>query len=465
MENKMYNLDCTITEFGKIVSQEFCYEVARKTGFVQRSTSQLFGFEFAQVLMIPNNFLEAETLNSLALRMHKINPYCNLSAPALAQRINSKGAQEFMKTCFGRVLKEVIKKDFSGIRDLPHLSGFNRVLIEDSTQAELNEKLSQVYPGRGGTASKSAVKINYMFDYLSETFVDMSFHSGNMPDQSLASHVMRLLEKDDLLIRDLGYYALARLKDIEEKSAYYISRLKVDVIVYDSPDSKTPLNLAKFLERQMINGIVDETVYISEARHPVRLVACVMCEQAVAKKRRAVNRAAARRGRTVGKKASNLMKFCLFITNVPPFMLSPTDIMACYRARWRVELIFKQWKTCLKLHVIKGFNYARFHCLLYGRLIMILLLAWLSPPLIKFAISIGKELSTFKLSKYLIFDDAFSEAVQKGVIDRYIENLLKDLPQRLCMDRRRRKSLRANVRAGRSWHNDLEISGLCHSAA
>ena len=125
--------------------------------------------------MIPNAFLEAETLNSLCVRMQKINKECNLSASALAQRINSKGAAAFMKACFGKVLKDMIRKDLTGLSELPNLSGFNRILIEDSTRAELHEKLSPYFKGSGGVASKASVKIDYIFDYLSENIVDIGF--------------------------------------------------------------------------------------------------------------------------------------------------------------------------------------------------------------------------------------------------------------------------------------------------
>ena len=43
-----------ILKFTKIVSYDFCENVAWKTGFVKRSTSQLKGHEFAQAMMIPN---------------------------------------------------------------------------------------------------------------------------------------------------------------------------------------------------------------------------------------------------------------------------------------------------------------------------------------------------------------------------------------------------------------------------
>jgi hypothetical protein len=466
MENKMQHLERILAKFEEIVSPNFCEDLAKRTQLIQRSTSRLKGYELAQALMIPNAFLEAETLNSLAVRMQKINISCSLSASALAQRINTKPAEIFMKACFGRVLKELIHQEAAHLTDLENLSIFNRVLIEDSTRAELHEKLGEHYKGGGGNSSKSSVKIDYIFDYLTEKFVSLEFLPGNIPDQSLANRIISILEKKDLIIRDLGYYALQKFKEIEQLSAYFISRHKSDIIVYESIEASEPLDLAKYLDKKMaLQGIVDAEFFIGKERYPVRMVACLMSEEAINKRNRLANKSAQRTGAKMSKKKANLLKYCIFITNVPATMLVATAIMATYRARWRIELVFKQWKTCLKLHVFKGYNKERFHCLLYGRLIMILLMGAIYPLLMIYAQKLSKELSCHKVTNYLIADCALSKSIQEGRTDQFIEQLLKDLPKRLCMDKRQKLSLRSNVRAGKSWYNALTESELKNDAA
>jgi IS4 transposase len=99
---------------------------------------------------------------------------------------------------------------------------------------------------------------------------------------------------------------------------------------------------------------VDIEVFVGKEKQPVRLVACLLSEEAINKRQREANRSAQRHGSTISKKKANLLKYGIFITNVPVTMLSSISIMATYRARWRVELIFKQWKSCLKIHLFKG---------------------------------------------------------------------------------------------------------------
>jgi hypothetical protein len=457
---KMHDLENILTKFQEIVSPNFCYDLAKRVGFIQRSTSRLQGYEFAQAMMVPNAFIESETLNSLAVRMQKINKECYLSAPALAQRMNTKAAELFMKNCFSKVLADIVKKNFIELEDLPNLSAFNRVLIEDSTMIELHEKLSPFYKGRGGAASKSALKIDFIFDYISEQIVDIEFLSGNKPDQSLAYRIIPLLEKNDLVIRDLGYYVLRGIKGVEKKGAFYVSRFKSNVVVYESIDSTEPLDLAKFISEHMYKGIVDVVVFIGEDRHPVRLVACLMSEEAINKRKRNANRTAKRCGRQISQKKLKLLDFSIFITNIPASMLSSEAIMAVYRVRWRAELIFKQWKSCLKIHVFKGYRLERLHCLLYGRLIMVLLLGSMSPFLMQYALALDRELSCYKLFKYFIADHALALALQKGTLREFITCLLEDIPKRLCMDKRKIPSLRKNARMGNSYYMEHEINDL-----
>src|ERR1700685_264923 len=44
------------------------------------------------------------------------------------------------------------------------------------------------------------------------------------------------------------------------------------------------------------------------------------------------------------------MNWSLFVTNVPPEVWSAETVAQIYRLRWRVEIIFKSWKSCLRLH-------------------------------------------------------------------------------------------------------------------
>lgn len=455
----MLDLETTISNFQNIVSPEECNKLAKQCRFVQRSTSKIQGYEFAQAMMIPHESLDAETLNTLAERMRDINKECAISASALAQRINKVQAVRFMKACFAKVLKEIVKQDLVRTTDLSSLSKFGRILIEDSTKIELNEHLSPHFKGTGGAASKSALKINFILDYLTEEFVDIQHYSGSVPDQTISKKIISIIKPGDLVIRDLGYFVLKRLKEIAEAGAYYSSRWKVNENVYESEEASEPLDLAKFIEdglKTSEGGILDVWVFVgTNDRFKTRLIACRMSGEAINKRIRQANKCASRHGTKISDKKRRLLCYAIFITNIPGEMLSAKDVMAVYRARWRIELIFKEWKSCLKIHYFKGENLERVHCFIYARLIMCLLMAKVYAILATYASKIGREISGFKLMKHLIVNNNFLRAIQKGEIAKYVNQLLVNMPRRFCMDKRNRKSLRSNVRSGTSYYEDL----------
>jgi len=454
MENKMRNLERIITKFEEIVSPDFCNALAKRVGFIKRSTSQILGHEFAMAMMVPHAFLGAETLDSLCTRMRRINKLCDISAPALAQRINTEGAKKFMEKCFGKMLKDTMQTEYRELKDMPIFSQFQRVLIEDSTKAQLHENLSPHFKGCGGVASKAELKINFIFDYLSEKFLDLHFVSGATPDQALSSRVFSILQEGDLLIRDLGYFALARINEIELALAFYVSRFKVNELVFEKVDAKDPIDLCKLIKKHMKAGQFDFTVYLGKARHPTRLLGCELDEQILTKRFRQAHKDAKRRGTQVSKKKLSLLRYALFITNLPAEIFDLEIVMSIYRARWRIELIFKQWKSCLNIHMFKGYNKERLYCLLYGRMIMVLLLGAMTSVVMHSAAKIGKELSSFKLTRYVIADHLFASALQSGRPQQFIRELLHDLKRRLCHNvRKKHLSLRNNVRNGQNYYN------------
>lgn len=59
------------------------------------------------------------------------------------------------------------------------------------------------------------------------------------------------------------------------------------------------------------------------------------------------------------------INYSAFITNVPIEILSAEIIGTIYQLRWEIELIFKQWKSQLKMNVLEGINHNRIECLIW----------------------------------------------------------------------------------------------------
>ncbi len=75
-------------------------------------------------------------------------------------------------------------------------------------------------------------KIQLEYDLLSGKFLHIHTDSGKQHDRTYGSLCVPTVEPNDLCIRDLGYFHLKGLQHIQDKKAYYISRIKSNTRIY-----------------------------------------------------------------------------------------------------------------------------------------------------------------------------------------------------------------------------------------
>jgi len=78
------------------------------------------------------------------------------------------------------------------------------VLLEDSTPCRLHAKLAEALQGSGGSASRSAVKIDLIYDVLHHALLERHRSDGTAADQGRARAIVAHLRAGDLVRRDLG---------------------------------------------------------------------------------------------------------------------------------------------------------------------------------------------------------------------------------------------------------------------
>ena len=66
-----------------------------------------------------------------------------------------------------------------------------------------------------------------------------------------------------------------------------------------------------------------------------------------------------------------LMDWTIFITTMPETAAPFRDILASYGLRWRIEVIFKAWKSGLGFHVVHRGSERQLRLLLAARLLVI----------------------------------------------------------------------------------------------
>ncbi|MEY3288338.1 MAG: hypothetical protein RLZZ419_580 [Pseudomonadota bacterium] len=93
-------------EFDMWFNSEECEALARKTGFIQRSTSRLTGNEFFNLLTIEALNEPTISYESFCDILEERNPNLQITPQGLCERMNSQGAVEFLKAGLERTLKE-----------------------------------------------------------------------------------------------------------------------------------------------------------------------------------------------------------------------------------------------------------------------------------------------------------------------------------------------------------------------
>jgi Transposase DDE domain len=318
--------------------------LARHSGFLRRSPRKLPMTDLLLVLvgLAAESFLTLQRVASvIALATH-----LSYSKQALHKRL-TPAIERFLAQAATALFGQ-LPEARSRLRGC--LGAFRRVLLHDSTVETLPEPLAQVFPGsRNQRKGFAALKIQFIADWLSGQAVHLSLSSFRRNDQAAALDILEVVQPGDLVIRDLGYFVIRAFQWIIQTDAFLVSRCRADTTFSDSGTGQ-PLDLVAELRRC---GRLDRHVLMGSQKVPVRLVALPVPE-AVANERRRRAKAGPHPHCHPSAQRLFLLGWNVLITNVPRSIWSSKVGAAIYRLRWRIEMIFKAWKTHLGLR--------QFHC-------------------------------------------------------------------------------------------------------
>jgi hypothetical protein len=273
------------------------------------------------------------------------------------------------------------------------------VFIQDSTTIKLSARLAAVFPGSSnhcGTKN-GELKIQAVYELLSQRFVHFGLSGFTRNDQAATHDILPLIQRADLVLRDLGYFVVERFERIAHQGAFFLSRLRLDTKLYD-PRTGGELNLPGQLKRQ---GSLARQVLLGSRRMPVRLVALKLPPQVAAERRRKARMNRDKRCHPSAR-SLQLLGWAIFITNVPRKNCSAKTIAEIYGLRWQIESLFKVWKSHFRITEVPSGSESQLLVVIYARLVFITVLAqvvrlnWLDPWTGK-----GPAASLFKIAALL----------------------------------------------------------------
>lgn len=292
----------------------------------------------------------------------------SVSKQALDKRFTDSSVSFVQKLFELYLASQVLSQEFPSAFN----KHFSAIRIMDSTEFKLPECMSEDFPGFDGDGTKSCTQIQFEYDLLSGRIKDLSIGDARICDSAYVRPHLCKINPSELIIRDLGYSKIESFKEIEDRGAYYISRLNPNIHIYEqSKRGLIPLRYKTIVQRlkKATGKYLDMTIYLGrQSKHPVRLIANLLSAEAV-------NR---RLKKKIYQKNQNherykfLSQMNLFITNVPKKILTANQVYNLYKVRWQIELVFKTWKSILKINKVRKMKSNRFKCYLLSKLLWIL---------------------------------------------------------------------------------------------
>lgn len=352
---------------GQMLQAEALQTRARQTGFMQRKSKKISPLLFVQsaILLVGRSVV---SLRQWAALLGLLGNH-SVAKQSLWERI-TQNAVVFLEQTLAMVLAERVT---SGRGSVPQaLRSFPRVLIQDSTTIQLTPALAEAFPGscnQCGT-THGQLKIQSIYDLRAQQFVSFGLSGFNRNDQAAAQDVLALAQPGDLILRDLGYFVVATLQRIALLGAFFISRLRLDTAVFDL-DTQRRINLLQQLRRR---GNIDREVLVGQQKLRARLVAIKLPEPIAAERRRKARQNRDKRCRPNAAHLA-LLGWAIFLTNVDRKVLSAHAVASVYGLRWRIEVIFKSWKSHFRITEVPEGSPEQLRCVFYARLIFLAVVA------------------------------------------------------------------------------------------
>lgn len=387
---------------------------------------------FAQVIH-EQSFKDTCSYNDLAVR---IDEECGggVSRQAVGKRMGEE-CVSFLNT----ILERALSRRFGGTEDAPVRTAgrYKRVLLQDSTVVRLPVWLFETYSGVSNAHSKVCnARIQVVYDLIAGAFLSFTVDPYSKNDQTAAPE-LQLLD-GDLVLRDRGYLQSEEIQRHIDAGADCIYRHKSNNTYLD-PATGRPIDLLDTLRRQ---GSIDMDVCLNNAgRTPVRLVAAPVAEEVANLRRMKLKRDT--RGHAPSAQLLELMSWTIFITTISRQQATFTQLLDIYGLRWRIEIIFKAWKSNLKLDRIHNVSKCQLRALMTARMTMIVLCANLvfHSAWKRVAEHYGEHLSLLKATKYLAEDiSRMTEAVEALCTTRGKHPLLDRLARYCTYDKRKREN-------------------------
>lgn len=357
-------------ELKRLFANKQVEEWAKETGFMKRRTK-----------LKPEHFLVLCSFLGESFGEKSLTQLCTQLCATFGVEITTEGLNQRFNPKAVDFLKQVFQSLFMNqlTEPLPIIENrlFNRIRILDSSSFDLPVDYTG-YEGPNG----SGVKIQLEYELYQGNFLNLLVQNGKESDSKYPKVIKDDIQPGDLSLRDLGYFSIENLKDIEKRGGYFLSRLKSNTNLYqkNSKGKWEKIDLEK-VTHALQRGEVTELDHVrigARTKDPLiaRVVIAKLTQEQEAKRQSHINKKK-KKGKSTLSAQKNI-SVNIYVTNIPQKQVIKEEIYPLYSLRWQIEILFKTWKSLFKIHRVKKAKMERFECHLYGTLIQLLLCSTLA---------------------------------------------------------------------------------------
>jgi IS4 transposase len=256
----------------------------------------------------------------------------NLVYSSFYERFNVQ-LVKFLEACVHHALPHLIEHSTGTL--LAQYQRFQDILVKDNTIVRIHDGLSKKYPAARSRNVAAGVKVSVLLSVIAHGPKSVSFH----PERTAEVKTLKIgpWVRDTLLLFDLGFYKHHLLARVMENGGCFVTRLKrtTNPVV---KDIHSPCNEA--LKIYCRGKPLQDIIHLFKG---VNLDASVAIEF----KRRSY--------RNKRKSDTTIVRFVAewnekskvhhtYLTNIVSEDFPASDIVALYKSRWEIELLFKEMK-------------------------------------------------------------------------------------------------------------------------
>ena len=297
---------------------------------------------------------------------------------ATGEKISASSFYNRFTPAFTRFLRELLNVGLEKLHRSAEgattvLGEIREILCVDSTIVRLHDALASCWPACRTNHTRAAVKLHTVLNVRGKGPQRVKITSERVHD----GPVLRAGQwvKGRLLLFDLGYFRYSLFAAIAHQGGFFLTRLK---------DNANP-TLLRLHRHHRGRAVVVEGLGLLQIRSRLRRAVLDAEAEICFQKRRYAGRRskATMRVRIVGLWDESHSMYHWYITNLP-VEIRAEEIGKLYSARWTIELLFRELKSCYQLesipsrkrHMVEAFLYASLLTLLVSRALLLAIRQW-----------------------------------------------------------------------------------------